>query len=144
MKSPARFIPAIMVMFVVSMPTSAHPLRGLDFLRENQDELSITDEQFDEIEEIHYSARSDEIEKRAQLERAELEFQKIMEYDNPAEHDVMKAFERVATARMELEKISILRRLNVKQVLSDEQERELQRLMRDRKPRMHHEPRQRR
>lgn len=143
MKTPAGFIPAIMVILVISMPTSAHPLHGLDFLRENQEELALSETQIKEIEDIHWSARAEEIEKRAQLERAELEFQKIMERDEPVENEVMNAFERVAKARMELEKIAIKRRLDMKRILSDDQERELRRIMEDRRPQLRRKPRHR-
>lgn len=142
MKVPAGYKPATMVILIlaISLPISAHPIHGLDFLHNVQDELALTDEQVTELEEIHWEARSEEIEKRAQLERVELEFQKLMDSDEFVETDIMRAFERVATARMELEKIAIKRRLHIKRILSADQEDELKRLIKERKPHPHRKP----
>ena len=141
MKLRAGFIPAILAILAVCVPSWAQPIDGPELFRDLQDELALSDAQITEIEEIHWEARAEEIEKRAQLELAELEFQKIMAQDDPEDKDVMNAFERVGIARMELEKIHIRRRLEVNRILTKEQKFEMRRHMKERKPRPRPVPR---
>jgi Spy/CpxP family protein refolding chaperone len=114
----------------VSQTSVSRPLHnGPEFFQLWQEELQLSDEQLDRINELHFETRLEEIEKRSLVERAELELAREMDATDPSEERVMDLFEDAHEARMELERIHLRNRLRMKSILSETQERALRRLL---------------
>lgn len=116
------------------LPAYAGPPRGPELFRNLQDELGLSEGQMQEIEELHYESRLQEIEKRADLARAELDLDKALAETNPNESQVFQKFERVCTTRAALERIHLEKRLGIRKILSEDQQDKLRRLLMERRP----------
>jgi Spy/CpxP family protein refolding chaperone len=90
--------------------------------------LGLTDEQVQRIEKIFQDHRLRLIDVRANLERAEVTLQPMIESDNPDEAAVMKQIDKVAAQRAELEKANAQMLFAVRRVLGPEQWKKLQAL----------------
>lgn len=124
-----RACSAILCMAAAAMPLTAvaEPPPGPP-LEEMREELGLSDEQIAKIGDIRYSARRDEITRRAELERVELELERELSKASPDESTALRLFDAAHTARGELERIHLRTRLRIRAILTPEQERELQKL----------------
>ncbi len=118
---------------LIVLPAYAGPPRGPELFRNLQDELGLNEGQMEEIEELHYESRLQEIEKRADLARAELDLDKAMAETIPNESQALQAFERVCTTRAALERIHLEKRLAMRKILSPDQQDKLRRLLHERR-----------
>ncbi|MBN1424975.1 Spy/CpxP family protein refolding chaperone [Candidatus Fermentibacteria bacterium] len=118
--SVALFIVAVATPLTASAQPRMEP--PLEHWRE---ELGLTDEQIVKIGDIQYASRVDEIGRRAELERAELELEREMRKAMPEESTALRLFDAAHKARGELERIHLRTRLRVRAILTPEQDREL-------------------
>ena len=90
--------------------------------------VGLSDTQVQKIEQIFQDHRMRLIDIRANLERAELTLQPMIESDNPDETAVMKQMDKVAAQRAELEKANAQMLFAIRRVLGPEQWKKLQAL----------------
>lgn len=90
--------------------------------------LGLSDEQVQRIEKIFQDHRLRLIDVRANLERAEVTLQPMIESDSPDEAAVMKQIDKVAAQRAELEKANAQMLFAIRRVLTPEQWKKLQAL----------------
>lgn len=88
--------------------------------------VGVTDQQVQQMEQIFQNTRSRLIDLRANLEKAELELQPLMEADNPNESQIGAGIDRVAQARAALEKEHAMMLVGIRKVLTAEQWKKLQ------------------
>lgn len=90
------------------------------------DKLKLTDDQRKAMDQILLDHRKDLIDKRATLEKAEVDLEPLMQDDQPNEAKVLEQIDKVAQARAELEKANARFLLAIRAKLSPEQWKELQ------------------
>ncbi|MCU0612842.1 MAG: Spy/CpxP family protein refolding chaperone [Candidatus Eisenbacteria bacterium] len=115
------------VLFATITPCGAQPPVPLERWA---GELELTGDQLAAIDEIQYRSRQEEISRRAELERAELEMDREMRKDAPSESAALGLFDAVHEARGKLERIHLRTRLKVRGVLTPVQRQKLEDLMR--------------
>ena len=89
------------------------------------DKLKLTDDQRKGMDQILLDHRKDLIDKRATLERAELDLEPMMQDDQPSEGQVLAQIDKVAQARAELEKANARFLLAIRARLSPDQWKQL-------------------
>ena len=89
------------------------------------DKLKLTDDQRKAMDQILLDHRKDLIDKRAVLEKAELDLEPMMQDDQPNESQVIAQIDKVAQARAELEKANARFLLAIRSKLSPDQWKEL-------------------
>jgi len=89
------------------------------------DKLKLTDDQRKAMDQILLDHRKDLIDKRATLERAELDLEPMMQDDQPSESQVLAQIDKVAQARAELEKANARFLLAIRARLSPDQWKQL-------------------
>ncbi len=88
--------------------------------------LGLTDDQVQRIEKIFQEHRLRLVDLRANLEKAELGLEPLIQSDNPDENAVMAQIDKVTSQRAELEKANAHMLFAIRRVLSAEQWKELQ------------------
>jgi Spy/CpxP family protein refolding chaperone len=89
------------------------------------DKLKLTDDQRKGMDQILLDHRKDLIDKRATLERAEVDLEPMMQDDQPNESQVLAQIDKVAQARAELEKANARFLLAIRARLSPDQWKQL-------------------
>ena len=88
--------------------------------------VGVTDQQVQQMEQIFQETRSKLVDLRANLEKAEIALQPLMEADDPNEAQISAAIDRVAQARASLEKEHAMMLVGIRKVLSVDQWKKLQ------------------
>src|SRR5215472_3980288 len=89
------------------------------------DKLRLTDDQRKAMDQILLDHRKDLVDKRATLEKAELDLEPMMQDDQPNESQVLAQIDKVAQARAELEKANARFLLAIRSKLSPDQWKQL-------------------
>jgi Spy/CpxP family protein refolding chaperone len=89
------------------------------------DKLRLTDDQRKSMDQILLDHRKDLVDKRATLEKAELDLEPMMQDDQPNESQVLAQIDKVAQARAELEKANARFLLAIRSKLSPDQWKDL-------------------
>ena len=85
------------------------------------EKLKLTDDQRNAMDQILLDHRKDLIDKRGAVEKAELDLEPLMQDDQPNESKVLAQIDKVAQARLELEKANARFLLAIRAKLSTEQ-----------------------
>lgn len=88
--------------------------------------VGVSDQQVQQMEQIFQSSRTKLVDLRANLEKAEIALQPLMEADNPNEGQIGAAIDRVAQARAALEKEHAMMLVGIRKVLTADQWKKLQ------------------
>ena len=102
--------------------------------------LQLSEAQVGRIEQAYMEHRLRLVDLRADLEKQELQLQPLLDADPPDQGRITAQIDGVTAARGRLEKEFALMLLDIRQVLSGEQWRQLQTLQREREPRGHPGP----
>ena len=103
-------------------PHKAHPPRvGVPMW---VGELDLTKDQVKRIRDLHFKHREAMLELRTQLEKKEMEFEKLILADNFDEKAIMKVADEIAQLRAEKFRVGIRFRLDMFRVLTPEQREE--------------------
>lgn len=89
------------------------------------DKLKLSDDQRKAMDQILLDHRKDLVDKRATLEKAELDLEPLMQDDQPNESQVLAQIDKVAQARAELEKANARFLLAIRSKLSPDQWKDL-------------------
>ena len=89
------------------------------------DKLRLTDDQRKAMDQILLDHRKDLVDRRATLEKAELDLEPMMQDDQPNESQVLGQIDKVAQARAELEKANARFLLAIRSKLSPDQWKDL-------------------
>lgn len=89
------------------------------------DRLKLTDDQRTEMDQILLDHRKDLIDRRATVEKAELDLEPLVAADQPNESQILTQIDKVAQARAELEKANARFLLAIRAKLSPDQWKEL-------------------
>ena len=89
------------------------------------EKLKLTDDQREAMDQILLDHRKDLIDKRAAVEKAELDMEPLMQDDQPNESKVLSQIDKVAQARADLEKANARFLLAIRAKLSPDQWKEL-------------------
>jgi Spy/CpxP family protein refolding chaperone len=89
------------------------------------DRLKLSDDQRKTMDQILLDHRKDLIDKRATVEKAELELEPLLSADQPNESQILSQIDEVAQARAELEKANARFLLAIRGKLSADQGKEL-------------------
>jgi Spy/CpxP family protein refolding chaperone len=96
------------------------------------DEIDLSEEQKDEIKDIHTSHRKDMIRMKADRELAQVELQEIMHQDSPDLDAIEDQIRNIANLEAKMKFSQIKTRIDVKSVLTEEQQAKLKELMKNR------------
>ena len=96
------------------------------------DELELTESQIDEIKQIRYKHNEDEIDRRAELEKARLEMRKFMDEEDFDKDEIYKRAAEIAELEMNLKLAGIEAKLDGMNVLTEEQREALVELREER------------
>src|SRR5262245_61986968 len=88
-------------------------------------QLDLSQSQKDQIAKIRESHQKDMIDARADLQKAELEFRKLMRADDPDKGAINRQIDRMASIRADMMKTRVDQRLDVRDVLTPEQRAKL-------------------
>ncbi len=99
---------------------------------EIQKQLNITDEQRKKLEDIGFNGEKSTIQDRANLEVRRLELRRLMQADNPDRAAIEKKLQEVGQAQTALERARVNSMLDVRAVLTKEQQDKLREIARQR------------
>jgi Spy/CpxP family protein refolding chaperone len=102
--------------------------------------LQLSEAQVGRIEQAYMEHRLRLVDLRADLEKQELQLQPLLDADPPDQGRIIGQIDAVTAARGRLEKEFALMLLDIRQVLSSDQWKQLQTLQREREPRGHPGP----
>jgi Spy/CpxP family protein refolding chaperone len=102
-------------------------------LLRNADELELTDQQIEKLEDIQVQFQTERIDARAQVAKQKVKLRSLMRDENADETDVMVAIEQQANLKAELHKLQYKHRKAVAAVLSQEQKDKLKALAKERR-----------
>lgn len=100
-----------------------------------RDELELTDQQIEQFEEMKYERRLASIDLRANLEKEQIEMERLMSADNLDRKKIMSQAEKVADLQKEMHLARIEGKLDMMEILTEEQ-REKMKDLEMRKPKM--------
>ena len=121
----------------MGMPMDGMPMGKWWKNAEIVQQLQLSDDQLQRLEQAFQESRLHLIDLHAALEKEEAQLEPLTEADNPDEAQVDSQIDKVATARAELEKAHTRMLLNVRKVLTTEQWKKLQTTHFGPMPRMH-------
>ena len=107
------------------------------------EKLKITDDQRKNMDQILLDHQKDIVDKRAAVEKAELDLEPLMQDDQPNESRVLSQIDKVAQARADLEKANARFLLAIRAKLSAEQWKDLKLARAERMDRHWHDQRDR-
>ena len=115
-----------------------HGMRGQAGMRgmgpmELADELGLSDDQVDRLQDMRLEHRMQMIENRAGVQKAHLKVQSLMHDDNAPEQEVMGAIEELSRVQAEMKKTAYRHRQDMKNVLTADQQAKLEELRKDRR-----------
>jgi len=119
------------VAFALPAGRKGRPGKGPD-LEKLADNLELSEDQIDRIREIRYDFEEDGIDRRAELEKAQLEMRKLMDEDDFDRGKIMAQAEKVTTLESEMKLAKIDGMLRALEVLTDKQREELGELRKER------------
>lgn len=96
--------------------------------------VGVSDQQVQQMEQIFQNSRARLIDLKANLEKAELSLEPLMEADNPNEAQIGAAIDRVSQARAALEKEHAMMLVGIRKVLTLDQWKKLQEEERNMRP----------
>lgn len=133
----AVLIMAVTAHFAYAQPGSGkrgkHHGEGLKQLEIWKDELNLTDAQYDQLKDMMVENEKEAIELRSQMEVLRLELEEIMTEDKPNKTEALKKVDELGTVRTKLQKLRVGLRIDMKNVLTDEQIDKLQELRAERR-----------
>lgn len=86
------------------------------------EKLGLSEEQITALSELEEETREEEIEFHEQLRTLHQDLRDLLEADQPNRSEIMKQIEALGEVRTEHQKFEVDRRLNVREILTDEQE----------------------
>lgn len=101
-----------------------------------EDKLKLSDEQKAKIHELMISHRKDMINKNAERETAEVELFELMRKDNPDMNAIREKMQKIANIRVDQQFSAFKLSMDVKNVLTEEQWKEFNEQVKDRRPMM--------
>ncbi len=105
--------------FAQGKPGDAEPIRNF------RDELELTDEQVDQLEELKYEHRLAGIEMRAELEKEKIEMEKLMSDDDFDRDGIYEQAEKVAELEKQLQLSRVEGKLDMMEILTQDQREKL-------------------
>jgi Spy/CpxP family protein refolding chaperone len=96
--------------------------------------VGVSDQQVTQMEQIFQNSRTKLVDLRANLEKAEMALEPLMEADNPNEAQIGAAIDRVSQARAALEKEHAMMLVGIRKVLTLNQWKKLQEEERNMRP----------
>lgn len=109
-----------------------HGMRGEGFLA-FADEIELTDEQQSQLEDLRVNFRKEGIDKRAELEKAQVDLQTLKRDDDAAESAVLRQIDVVSGLRADLQKMRYSHHQEMKAVLTAQQLDKLDNLRKERR-----------
>jgi len=97
------------------------------------DKLELTKEQRDSIESILTSLRKDMIKKNADLALANIELQELIKKDTPDMNLIKDQLQKIANINVDVQYTQIKTRIDVKNILTDEQKANLEKFVKERR-----------
>lgn len=98
---------------------------GLQRILEMADKLELTDAQRAKLREMHETFQLERIDRRANLQKAEVKLQGLMRDDKTAVAEINKAIDEVSVLKADLAKMQFRHRAEMKSVLTDKQQQML-------------------
>ena len=103
---------------ILATAASAQPRGGI---MKAADELGLTDQQIDKLEELGYQHQKEMIGKQAAVKEAKLEMKELMRKDNVDEKAAMAKQEKVLQAKADIARAMLKHKLAARKVLTEEQ-----------------------
>jgi Spy/CpxP family protein refolding chaperone len=88
---------------------------------EKAEELKLTDDQKEGVQEIHYNFNKNAIGLKAELKTSRLELRHLLMQDDPDQQQISKLVDRIADAQKKLLKNQVDKKLALKEILTPEQ-----------------------
>ena len=107
------------------------PKGGGPALERIADEIELTDEQLEEIENIRYESELESVDMHAELKKEEIELRHLMDFEDFSRQEIMAQAEKVGEMKQELQLNKMDARLRSLEVLTDEQREKMKDLRRE-------------
>jgi len=105
---------------------------GIGHLLQVADEIGLTEQQRDQLKKMQLEFRTQQIDREAELEKAQVQLRALMADKNAAEAEVLRKIDDVARLKGEMHKMRYTHRKQIHGVLTDEQVGKLQQLRQER------------
>ena len=107
---------------------------GLGMMLQFKDELELTDAQISQFKKLMNDFALERIDRKAELEKAELKLRMLMNDDDATETKVNMAIDDVARLKAEMQKMRYAHKKQMQTVLTDAQTEKLDQLRQERRP----------
>ena len=101
---------------------------GIGHLLMLGDKIDLTDQQRDRLKEMQVEFQMNRIDRKAELEKAQVQLRVLMHEDDAAEGDVFRAIDEMSRLKADMQKTRYKHRQQVKAVLTDDQVDKLEEL----------------
>jgi Spy/CpxP family protein refolding chaperone len=105
---------------------------GIGYLLQVADEIGLTEQQREQLKKMQLEFRTQQIDREAELEKAEVQLRALMTDKNAAEAEVLRKIDDVSRLKGEMQKMRYTHRKQMRGVLTDEQVEKLQQMRKDR------------
>ena len=96
------------------------------------DKIGLTDQQRDQFKQMKFDFQMQQIDRRAELKKAQLQLRTLMHDTDAVERDVMRMIDDVSQLKAEMQKMRYSHRQQIHGILTDEQVAKLKELRQDR------------
>jgi len=107
-------------------------MRGMSIPPKIADEIGLSEEQKSKIDDITTNHRKDMVTKKAKIELAQIDLNKLMREENPDMNLVKDQIQKLASLKADIEFAQFKTRIDAKNVLTQEQQDKIKELMKER------------
>jgi len=107
-------------------------MRGMSIPPKIADEIGLSEEQKSKIDDITTNHRKDMVTKKAKIELAQIDLNKLMREENPDMNLVKDQIQKLASLKADMEFAQFKTRIDAKNVLTQEQQNKIKELMKER------------
>jgi len=111
-------------------------MNGMFIPPEIADEIGLSEEQKSKIDDITTNHRKDMVTKKAEIEIAQIDLNKLMREENPDMNLVKDQIQKLASLKANMEFAQFKTRIDAKKVLTQEQQDKIKELMKERRDQM--------
>jgi len=106
---------------------------GIGRLLMAADEIGLTDEQEDQLEQLQVDFKMEQIDRKAEMQKARVQLRTLMRDDNAVERDVFRMIDDLSRMKADMQKMRYTHRLQIHSILTEEQIEKMKELRRERR-----------
>lgn len=95
--------------------------------------IGLTDEQEDQLEQLQVDFKMEQIDRKAEMQKAQVQLRTLMRDDNAAERDVFRMIDDLSRMKADMQKMRYTHRLQIHSILTEEQIEKMKELRQERR-----------